>query len=41
MSKPDEKGKKTENFFDTAKRYLLNNSKELLDMLKAFDKNSI
>ena len=41
MNKPDEKGKKTENFYDTAKKYLLSNSKELLDMLKEYDKNSI
>ena len=41
MSKPDEKGRKTENFYDTAKKYLLNNSKELLDMLKSYDRDAI
>ena len=34
-------GKKEEDFFETAKRYLLNDPKELLDMLKNYDRDSI
>lgn len=34
-------GKKEADFFETAKRYLLNDSKELLDLLKSYDKDSI
>ena len=34
-------GKKEENYFETAKRYLLNDTKELLDLLQKFDKTSI
>ena len=34
-------GKKEENYFETAKRYLLNDTKELLDLLKNYDKNAI
>ena len=34
-------GKKEENYFETAKRYLLNDTKELLDLLQKFEKTSI
>jgi dynein heavy chain, axonemal len=34
-------GKKEEDYFETAKKYLLNEPKELLDMLLDYDKNSI
>jgi dynein heavy chain len=34
-------GKKEEDFFTTAKRYLLNDSKELLDMLFKYDREHI
>jgi len=34
-------GKKEENFFETAKKYLLNDTKELLDMLMVYDKDNI
>ena len=33
--------KKEEDYFETAKRYLLNDAKELLDMLKNYDKDNI
>jgi dynein heavy chain len=33
--------KKEENYFETAKRYLLNDTRELLEMLMNFDKDSI
>jgi len=40
---PDPKniGKKVEDFFETAKRYLLNDPKELLDILKTYDKDNV
>lgn len=34
-------GKKEENYFETAKRYLLNDTKQLLDLLMNYDKDSI
>lgn len=34
-------GKKEEDYFETAKRYLLNDTKELLDLLKTYDKDNI
>lgn len=34
-------GKKEENYFETAKRYLLNDPRELLDMLMTYDKDNI
>lgn len=33
--------KKEEDYFETAKKYLLNDSKELLEMLKNYDKDHI
>jgi dynein heavy chain len=30
-----------ENYFETAKRYLLNDPKELLELLMNFDKHSV
>ena len=36
-----EGGKKEEDYFETAKKYLLNDSRELLDLLKNYDKNNI
>lgn len=40
---PDPKalGKKIEDYFETAKKYLLNDPKELLDILKSYDKDNI
>ena len=34
-------GQKEEDYFETAKRFLLNDSKELLDMLKNYDREAI
>lgn len=34
-------GKKEENYFETAKRYLLNDTKQLLDLLLSYDKDAI
>ena len=34
-------GKKEEDFFGTAKKYLLNDPKELLDTLKSYDNKNI
>jgi dynein heavy chain len=34
-------GKKEEDYFETAKRYLLNDPKDLLDMLKNYDRDNI
>jgi len=34
-------GKKEEDFFGTAKKYLLNDPKELLDTLKMYDREHI
>ena len=34
-------GKKEEDFFGTAKKYLLNDPKELMDMLQLYDKDHI
>lgn len=34
-------GKKEEDFFGTAKKYLLNDPKELLDTLKGYDNKNI
>jgi dynein heavy chain len=34
-------GKKEEDYFNTAKKYLLNDPKELLDMLRLYDKDNI
>lgn len=34
-------GKKEENYFETAKRYLLTDAKQLLDILLSYDKDSI
>lgn len=34
-------GKKEEDYFNTAKKYLLNDPKELLDSLKLYDKENI
>ncbi len=34
-------GKKEEDYFETAKKYLLNDPKELLDMLKNYDRDNI
>lgn len=33
--------KKEEDYLETAKKYLLNDSKELLDLLRNYDKNNI
>lgn len=33
--------KKEEDYFETAKKHLLNDSKELLDMLRNYDKDNI
>ena len=33
--------KKEENYFETAKRYLLNDTRELLEMLMSYDKDNI
>jgi dynein heavy chain, axonemal len=33
--------KKEEDYFETAKKYLLNDSKELLDLLRTYEKNNI
>ena len=40
---PDPKnfGKKIEDYFETAKRYLLNDPKELLEILKHYDKDNV
>lgn len=38
---PNKMNKKEENFFETAKRYLLNDTRELLDMLKGYDRDNI
>lgn len=38
---PNQIGKKEENYFETAKRYLLNDTKELLDLLMTYDRDSI
>jgi len=38
---PGQIGKKEENYFETAKRYLLTDPKELLDILMKYDKDSI
>lgn len=37
----DQIGKKEEDYFDTAKRYLLNDPKDLLEVLDKYDKNHI
>jgi dynein heavy chain len=34
-------GKKEENYFETAKRYLLNDTRELLELLMTYDKDNI
>lgn len=34
-------GKKEENYFETAKKYLLNDTKELLDLLMNYNKDTI
>jgi len=34
-------GKREENYFETAKRYLLNDSRELMEWLQTFDKDNI
>lgn len=34
-------GKKEENYFETAKRYLLNDTRELLEILMTYDKDNI
>lgn len=34
-------GKKEENYFETAKRYLLNDTRELLELLMTYDKDTI
>ncbi len=33
--------KKEEDYFETAKKYLLNDPKDLLDLLKNYDKDNI
>lgn len=33
--------KKEEDYFETAKRFLLNDPKDLLEMLKSYDKDNI
>lgn len=38
---PGQLGKKEEDYFDTAKKYLLNDPKELLDFLKEYDRDQI
>lgn len=34
-------GKKEENYFETAKKYLLNDTRELLELLMSYDKDNI
>lgn len=34
-------GKKEENYFETAKRYMLSDTKQLLDALMTYDKDAI
>lgn len=34
-------GKKEENYFETAKRYLLTDTRELLEILMTYDKDNI
>ncbi len=34
-------GKKEENYFDTARKYLLNDTRELLEILMLYDKDNI
>ena len=41
MENNKETGKKEENYFQRAKLYLLNNPKELLDLLMNYDKEKI
>ena len=43
MPDPDPKayGKKIEDYFSTAKLYLLDNPRQLLDMLKGYDRENI
>ncbi len=36
-----EGGKKEENYFETARKYLLNDTRELLDLLMTYDKDAI
>lgn len=38
---PNKMNKKEENYFETAKRYLLNDTRELLDLLMTYDKDNI
>lgn len=38
---PSKMGKKEENYFETAKRYLLNDTRELLELLMTYDKDNI
>ena len=39
--KSNEQGKKEEDYYDTAKKYILNDPKELLDMLINYDRDNI
>ena len=41
MQKNDQTGKKDENYFETAKKYLLNDTRELLECLLTYDKDNI
>lgn len=41
QAKEGQIGKKEENYYDTAKRYLLGNTRDLLDLLTNFDKDNI
>lgn len=43
MTDPDPKayGKKIEDYFSTAKLYLLDNPRQLLDILKGYDRENI
>lgn len=38
---PNKMGKKEENYFETAKRYLLNDTRELLELLMTYDRDNI
>ena len=41
MQQKEGGGKKEENYFETARKYLLNDTRELLEILMTYDKNSI
>ena len=41
QAKEGQIGKKEENYFDTAKKYLLANTRDLMDILVNYDKDNI